>query len=91
MCSSRDVTRRIKMNARKEMDVNQVYVIFSPNRFAKANDRRSSTGRSVNVGGEEVDLMPREADFTSFQRWLGKARRHDPDMQVIKTVVTVSD
>ncbi len=87
----RDVTRRIKMNARKEMDVNQVYVIFSPNRFAKANDRRSSTGRSVNVGGEEVDLMPREADFTSFQRWLGKARRHDPDMQVIKTVVTVSD
>lgn len=86
----RDLTRRIKMNCRKETDINQVYVIFSPNSFAKAADRRSSSGRTVNVNGEEIDLMPREADFATFQRWLGKARRHDPDMQVLKTVVTVS-
>lgn len=86
----RHLTRRLKMNSRKDTDVNQVYVIFSPNSFAKANDRRSATGVTTTVTGEEVDLMPREADFTTFQRWLGKARRHDPDMQVVKTIVTVS-
>lgn len=86
----RALTRRIKMNARKDMDVNQVYVIFSPNPFAKANDHRSATGKSVTVDRQEIDLMPREADFATFQRWLGKARRHDRDMQVIKTIVSVS-
>lgn len=85
----RTLTRRLKMNVRKDVDVNQIYVIFSPNPFTKAVDRRAD-GKAVTVNGEEIDLMPRVADFRTFQRWLSKARRNDPDMQVRKTIVTVS-
>lgn len=87
----RPYVRRIKMNCRKQTDINQIYVIFSPRPFTKAADSRSRRGQVARMAdGTEVDLMPREADFASFQRWLGKARRGDPNMQVIKTVVTVS-
>lgn len=39
--------------------------------------------------GEEVSLMPREATFADFQRWLARNRRRDPQMQVVKNIVTV--
>lgn len=49
---------------------NQVYVIFSPNKFAKAADK------SVN------DALPRQLDVESFRKWLAGCRKRDADMNV---------
>lgn len=87
---ARPFTRRIKMNARKDVDINQIYIIFSPNKFTKAADvqdrSRTVTDRRT---GEQLSLLPRQATFAAFQKWLARNRRHDPQMQVIKTVVSV--
>lgn len=50
---------------------NQIYVIFSPNPFVKAND---------NDNGE---LLPREIDGKSFQSWLAKIKIKDKNILVI--------
>jgi hypothetical protein len=63
------------------------YIVFSPNKFTKANDEESS--RRVEVNGKN-ELLPRFLPFTDFQRWLLKCRRADKDMQVIIKPVTIS-
>lgn len=86
----RGLVRRLKMNARNEADINQVYVIFSPNKFIKAPDS-SDMSKSVTdlKTGEEISLMPRIADFNSFQKWLSKQRKRDKDLQIVKSLITV--
>lgn len=49
---------------------NQLYIIFSPNPFIKANDHQKSEG------------LPRELAFSDFISWLSKNRNIDKDMQV---------
>ncbi|MDE6027737.1 MAG: DUF4384 domain-containing protein [Muribaculaceae bacterium] len=86
----RTLTRRLKMNARNETDINQVYVIFSPNKFIKASDS-SDLSKTVidSKTGEEVSLMPRATDFLSFQKWLSKQRKRDKDLQIVKSLIVV--
>ncbi len=56
------------LNCRNEMEMNRLYVIFSPNPFAKAMDDRLEDG------------LPRQLDFEEFSRWLGKSRKRDEEM-----------
>ena len=56
---------------------NQIYIIFSPNPFVKAND---------NDNGE---LLPREIDGHSFQTWLAKVRRKDKFVNFISKQITI--
>lgn len=87
---ARPFTRRIKMNSRKHTDINQIYIIFSPNKFVKARDTRNTSKTLTDMRtGQEVSLMPREATFADFQKWLARNRRRDPEMQVVKNIVTV--
>lgn len=65
---------------------NNLYVIFSPNKFTKANDDESN--KVVNVNGK-LEFTPRNLSYTEFQKWLLKCRRADKDMQVIIKPVTV--
>ena len=54
-----------------EREFNRLYVIFSPNEFAKAIDKSSS------------DLLPRETTFEAFQKWLSHCRKADEKMTVV--------
>lgn len=87
----RPLTRRLKMNARNDADINQVYIIFSPNKFVKAPDsadmRSSVTDPKT---GKEISLMPRQASFATFQKWLAKNRKHDKELQIVKSLISVT-
>lgn len=69
--------RRCLMRSRDDHDVNQLYVIFSPNQFA----------HSADLGAGEN--LPRQLSFDNFQKWLGKSRRRDQDMTVQKYIVEI--
>lgn len=59
------------LSAVDEREFNRLYVIFSPNEFAKAIDKSSS------------DLLPRETTFEAFQKWLSHCRKADEKMTVV--------
>jgi hypothetical protein len=76
------------MTCEKKMaEQNLFYVIFSPNKFTKANDEESN--KVVNVNGEN-EFLPRFLSYADFQKWLMKCRRADEDMQVIIKPVVIS-
>lgn len=54
----------------KEVERNQVYVIFSPRPFTKAVDNRVS------------ETLPRQLGFEEFSKWLVKSRKRDARMGV---------
>jgi hypothetical protein len=60
------------MTCERSTEQNQIYVIFSPNEFTKANDAEAA--------GEIV--LPRELAFEDFQKWLVKNKNRDKDMKV---------
>lgn len=53
-----------------EEELNQIYVVFSPNGFYKAADRQS----------DAADL-PRELPVEDFRKWLVNCRKRDQEMQ----------
>ncbi len=66
------------MTTGRTTEVNYFFVIFSPNKFVKANDRDA---------GEE---LPRALPSEDFQKWLQMARLRDPDMQFEIVPVRIS-
>ncbi|MBQ9231231.1 MAG: DUF4384 domain-containing protein [Prevotella sp.] len=56
------------MTCEHSMEHNVIYVVFSPNQFAKAADSTTS------------ELLPRELSYDDFQRWLANCRKHDHEM-----------
>lgn len=81
---------RMKMLSRKQRDYNVIYVIFSPNEFTKAADVANiEADYMVEIGDEKVSIMPRQTTADKFHKWLGKNRRRDIDMQVVKAPVAV--
>ena len=53
-----------------DMERNQVYVIFSPHPFTKAQDSQAD------------EALPRQLDYKQFQKWLSTNRKRDPKMGV---------
>lgn len=66
------------MTCNNSSEQNQIYVIFSPNRFVKATDNQSN------------DLLPRELKFENFQKWLTKCRKHDKEMNLRMIPITIN-
>ncbi len=66
---------------------NLVFIVFSPNKFTKANDEESN--KVVDVNGEK-ELLPRFLSYADFQKWLMRCRRLDKDMQVIIKPIVIS-
>lgn len=85
----RQFTRRLKMNARKDIDINQLYVIFSPNPFSKTADAKRDEQRDATLEGDPLSLLPPSVSYKAFSKWLSRCRRKDPDMQILKSVVTI--
>lgn len=63
----------------KNVEHNQVYIIFSPNRFVKATDKHVEQN------------MPRSLKFDDFQKWLTQKRKHDKSMNVIIKTITIKN
>ena len=59
--------------SRQLMELNRIYVVFSPSPFYKAVDDGSDSA------------LPRSLTFTSFQKWLQKCRRLDEHM-IVRTL-----
>lgn len=64
----RSVVDEYVMTCERSYETNQIYVIFSPNPFVKANDK------------DNGNALPRKLDVKSFQGWLAKIRRKDVNM-----------
>lgn len=62
----------------KELELNRIYVIFSPNPFNKAID-----------SSNEGELTPRDLAYTDFQKWLSKIRTFDNDLNVKTIDITI--
>lgn len=60
-------------------ELNQIYVIFSPQLFTKA----------VDYAGE--GLQPRELPYEEFQQWLFDCRKQDREMRVEVKNIVISD
>ena len=79
--SVQDCMIELLLGCESDHDFNQFYIIFSPNRFTRANDHKTA----------DVDYrqLPPSTDYASFQKWLSRNRRRDKDMFVEKIVVAV--
>lgn len=56
------------MTCSKGTERNTIYIVFSPNAFAKACDNSVS------------ENLPRELNYADFQKWITKQRKHDQNM-----------
>lgn len=65
------------MTCNNSVERNTIYVVFSPNEFAKAN--------SNNVD----ELLPQELSFMEFQKWLVKGRNRDKEMRILKRNILI--
>lgn len=68
--SERTIVDEYTLTCDDNMESNQIYVIFSPNPFVKAND--TDMGES----------LPREIGRADFQKWLAKVRRKDQNANI---------
>jgi len=68
----------LTMTCSKSIEHNQLYIIFSPNAFTKANDNLKK------------ESMPRELPYLDFQRWIIKNRNVDKEMQIEIKVIQIS-
>lgn len=66
------------MTCNNSIERNTIYVVFSPNEFAKAN--------SNNVD----ELLPQELSFVDFQKWLSKGRVRDREMSVQNVQIVIN-
>lgn len=66
--AERSMVDEYTMTCERQSEHNQVYVIFSPNQFAKATDVSTSEG------------LPRQLGYDDFQHWLAKCRKRDTRM-----------
>lgn len=58
---------------------NRILTVFSPNKFFKATDRQT-----------DKDL-PRNLSYAEFQKWLVNLKKHDVDVSIIETAITISN
>ena len=65
------------MTCSRSSEYNQIYVIFSPQPFAKAADNASA------------ETLPRELSFEDFQKWLVKYMCKDSQMNTKKIVLII--
>ena len=75
----RSIVDEYTMTCSRDGELNQIYVIFSPQLFTKA----------VDYAGEGLQL--RELPYEEFQEWLFKCRKQDPEMRVEVKGILIKD
>ena len=77
--AERTIVDEYVMTTEQSSEVDNIYVVFSPNEFIKANDSLADNG------------LPRQLSFAEFHKWLAKCRTHDPGMSLIPIAVTIKN
>lgn len=65
------------MTCGKNLEKNNIYIIFSPNQFIKATD------------SDKGETLPRELAYEAFQKWLTECRKHDEKLSVQMFPITI--
>lgn len=73
----RSLVDHLYMTCERPTELNQLFVIFSPNEFTKAVDNQVSAG------------LPRQLSETEFHKWLSKCRKHDTQMAIQKFALSL--
>ena len=80
------------LTAAQPLELNQVYIIFSPNRYYLENVEKGVNDASLTKyrtqENDDVFRLP-YVPFKNFQKWISKLRIHDPEMQVITRLITI--
>ena len=79
LAEERGMVDEYVMTCGNREELNQIYVIFSPQLFTKA----------VDYAGEGV--QPRELPYEEFQQWLFNCRKQDREMRVEVKHIVISD
>ena len=66
----------------KHQDLNQLYFIFSPQKFTKAVDRFRKTDNGT--------IYPRMLSWANFQKWIMRARKTDKEMSVQTKYIVIN-
>lgn len=66
------------MTCKSQVEINDIYVVFSPNYFAKANTEKA----------KEV-YLPRQLSFKDFQNWQARLRKKDKDSVISKIQIII--
>lgn len=66
------------MTCNSAVERNTIYVVFSPNEFAKANSNNTE------------ELLPQELSYEDFQKWLSKWRVRDKKMKVRNVQIVIN-
>lgn len=74
----------IYLTCDKPLEHNEVYIIFSPNKFTKVNDEVGGLDEASNL------ILPRHLDNRRFHTWLAKCRKRDKEMRVDKRIITIT-
>lgn len=83
-------TRALKLYSRKWVDVNTVYIVFSPNPFSRSKTTENkSEEQTVNIGSQKINLMPRETTAKNFRKWLSKRQCEDYKLQLKQKQITI--
>ena len=73
----RPVVDEYVMTTPRSVEHDNIYIIFSPNEFTKANDLYATDG------------LPRQLNFADFHKWLTRCRTRDAQMTMVQKVVTI--
>lgn len=66
------------MTCSREKELNDIYVIFSPNPFTKAN-----------ATDNDEEILPRQLQYKEFQKWLTKCKTKDRQMSSVSRTITI--
>lgn len=81
--SERKFVEELYLTCDRDMEHNQIYIIFSSNKFTKVND---------NDGGLDAAtdrILPRHLSNQNFHKWLATCRKRDKEMRADKRIITI--
>ena len=73
----RSMVDHLYMTCERQTELNQLFVIFSPNEFTKAVDNQVSAG------------LPRQLPEADFHKWMAKCRKQDTQMATQKFTLSL--
>ena len=76
--TERSYVDEYNMTCERSSEHNQIYIIFSPNQFAKAVDNNAN------------EALPRQLSYEDFNKWLVKCRKYDKDMNLRMIPITIT-
>ena len=66
-----NIVDEYNMTCNGDTEFNDIYIIFSPNQFTKANSQETTD-----------DVLPRQLSYDKYQKWLAKLRKKDKNLVV---------